>query len=58
MSSRTFTITVVDSNPKPWPLSHELVAVGVPLKVAAEYDRIRREMSPAGLRRKIKLVRN
>jgi hypothetical protein len=49
--TKRYLITVVDRIDKPWPPSKQLVETGVPLKVAREYDVIRRRMSPRGLKR-------
>lgn len=50
-----YLITVVDTIPL-WKWRHAtaktLVACGVPLPVAARWERVRREMSPRGLARK------
>lgn len=53
-----YEIVVVDANPKPFPAAKDLVKSGVPLSVAARWAKVRREMSSAGLKRKIALVRN
>lgn len=54
----TWTIVIVDFVGKPWPPARALVQVGVPLAIAARYETVRREMSPAGLRRKLRDMRN
>jgi hypothetical protein len=46
-------IVIADTNTKPWPSAAKLVDVGVPLKMARRYQRIRRDMT-AGLKRKLK----
>lgn len=58
-----WTVTVVDTvkvkgKPMNWmPSATMLLAVGVPLKVARRYARVRREMT-AGLKRRVKADRN
>ncbi len=54
MSRRGWIITVVDRIPKPWPPASQLVETGVPVDVAADYARVRRELSPNGLKRRLK----
>jgi hypothetical protein len=51
-------IVVVDRLPRPWPSAKSLVQRGVPLKVAARYATVRRQMSPKGLARKARAQRN
>lgn len=51
-------IVVVDSNRKPFPPATDLVKLGVRLSVAVAWQRARREMSPAGLARKLKDLEN
>jgi hypothetical protein len=45
-----YTIVVLDASPKRWPSAATLLRVGVPLKVARDYARIRRRFT-VGLRR-------
>lgn len=53
MAKLNYVIVVVDSYAKGWPPSSELVSkVKVPLSVATRYDRVRRTMSPKGLKRR------
>lgn len=49
-----WTITVVDTNAKRWPSAGKLVAVGVPLKVAERYRKVRWAMT-TGLRRRVQI---
>lgn len=58
MPSAKYEIVVVDSNPIPFPSTRKMVDAGVPVSVAARWQRVRREMSPAGLKRKMQEARN
>lgn len=51
-------IVVVDRIPKPFPPVRQLVEIGVPVSVATRYEKVRREMSPAGLKRWLKRHKN
>ena len=52
-------IVVVDTIKKPWPSAARLVSeVGTPPSIAAKYAVVRRELSPAGLKRKLKVLKN
>lgn len=60
-----YRITVVDAkwDATPYrrrkaPDARGLVEVGVPLRVAAEWKKVRAEMSPAGLKKKAHANRN
>lgn len=56
MSRVDYQITVVDTIGK-WhkaPAADLVRRAGVPLRVAERWARVRREMSPAGLKRKLK----
>lgn len=48
-----WTIVVVDTISKTWPSAAKLVAVGVPLKMAERYRKVRWAMT-VGLRRRVK----
>lgn len=55
-----YQITVVDTIGK-WhkaPAADLVRRAGVPLSVATRWAKVRREMSPAGLRKKLKAQRN
>ena len=60
MARRDYQITVVDRIGK-WhkaPAADLVRIAGVPLKVALEWAKIRRSMSPSGLKRKAYETRN
>lgn len=46
-------IVVVDANPKRFPPAHDLLRMGVSLREAAKWKRVRREMT-SGLKRKVR----
>ncbi len=50
-------IAVIDANSKRWPSATKLVEVGVPLRIARRYARVRRDMT-AGLRRRVRQAVN
>ena len=59
MSERTNWIVVVaDTITKKWPPAKALTEVGVPLKLAARYQRIRYDMTTGLKRRLAKELRN
>lgn len=56
MAKKDYLITVVDTIGK-WhnaPAADLVRVCGVPLVIAARWEKVRREMSPAGLKRKAK----
>jgi uncharacterized protein (DUF2384 family) len=60
MADKGWIITVVDTIGK-WqkaPAADLVRRAGISLEVAARWKRVRREMSPAGLKRKAKEYRN
>lgn len=58
MSRTDYEIVVVDVNPKPFPGAKALVKAGVPVSVANRWQKVRREMSPGGLKRKVRAQEN
>jgi len=61
MNDPGYWIDVVNRNERDWKRpdgAKGLVRAGVPPTVAARWVRVRREMTPAGLRRKLKAQRN
>jgi hypothetical protein len=53
-----YHITVVDGRSKSWSAKGLVRQTRVPVGVAARWHRVRREMSPAGLKRKLSEQRN
>lgn len=51
--ARQYEIVVLDVHPHPFPSAEKMVEMGVPAKVAADWKRIRRDMT-AGLKRRVK----
>lgn len=58
MTRIEYHIVVVDRWPKPFPGAKALTKAGVPVGVAVQWAKVRRQMSPAGLKRKLKDCRN
>lgn len=60
MARREYRIVVVDqwSGSHPMPSARKMVAAGLPPSVAARWVQVRREMSPARLKRKAQECRN
>lgn len=54
----TYEIVVVDASQKPFPPVKDMVKAGVPVAVATRWTRVRREMSPSGLKHKAWEARN
>lgn len=55
----SYLIVVVDQLGK-WRMATaaDLVGIGVPVRVAEKWRKVRREMSPAGLKRKAEATKN
>lgn len=53
-------VGAADEYPPPhkWPAASLLIKAGVPLEVAVRYKAVRGQMSPKGLRRRMREVRN
>lgn len=59
MARIEYRVVVVDRwSARGLPSARKMVESGLPVKVAARWEKIRREMSPAGLKRKAREQRN
>lgn len=54
MARTDYEIVVVDTIPQKFPPASDLVKAGVPLRVAQEWAKVRRAVSPAGLKRRLR----
>jgi hypothetical protein len=53
-----YHIVVVDRWPRWQSATRKMIEAGLPPSVAVRWQKVRREMSPAGLKRKLREVRN